>query len=658
MRSITIVAIALLFCASAQASVWVPTAASSSYNWTDAGNWIDGVPNGVGAVADLSIDLLGAQQLRLQADITVGQLNIGDAAASAGSFGTIINSSSGSTPYALTFQAAPGSVAQLNIAATGTPWNKITAPVSIGTSGLTINTAGTQALEFTGAVATNGNALNIGGAGTARVYFTGDLTGNGTFTKSGVGAMEMGTTAKSFTGAMVLNQGTGSYAGSVTLITGSLANASSMTVNGAWSNVSTATQLGGLAYVGSSSAKAVNPGQRLTSHTLNFNGGSLTDVGQGSTGTWTDAVRDTVEVIRFNSGYSQITLGAGALSAGTELVAGDLQRAQGATVFVKGIDILGGKAKVLADNAESYLKGVDGTGTTRKIVPWMGVRYGNSNGYNIEGFATYDAATGFRVLAASERASYTTLALAGTNENVTATSNTTTALNLTADKTINSLVTTYARGDLGAGRTLTVTSGAVWMANANYAIGNAGSAAAGTLNFGSAEGIIWQSVGNTNTIGAAITGTGGLTKATTATLILAGANNYSGQTTVSAGTLQVGDGTNASTLGTGNVEVAAGAILKLVSDDAIADAAILTLDSYGVYNGKLELAAGVDEAVGGLRLGGELMEAGTYGATGSGASVINDTYFAGTGILTIVPEPATMVLLSLGGLAMLRRRNR
>ena len=44
------------------------------------------------------------------------------------------------------------------------------------------------------------------------------------------------------------------------------------------------------------------------------------------------------------------------------------------------------------------------------------------------------------------------------------------------------------------------------------------------------------------TFGGVISGTGTLTKAGTGTTTLTGANSYSGTTTISAGTLQVGNG--------------------------------------------------------------------------------------------------------------------
>ncbi|MES1264270.1 MAG: autotransporter-associated beta strand repeat-containing protein, partial [Variovorax sp.] len=53
---------------------------------------------------------------------------------------------------------------------------------------------------------------------------------------------------------------------------------------------------------------------------------------------------------------------------------------------------------------------------------------------------------------------------------------------------------------------------------------------------------------NTLTLGGAIAGSGGLTKAGSGTLVLAGTDNHSGGTTLSAGTLQVGNATTAGAL--------------------------------------------------------------------------------------------------------------
>ncbi|NNC90563.1 MAG: hypothetical protein HKN82_19070, partial [Akkermansiaceae bacterium] len=122
-----------------------------------------------------------------------------------------------------------------------------------------------------------------------------------------------------------------------------------------------------------------------------------------------------------------------------------------------------------------------------------------------------------------------------------------------------------------------------------------------------------NSTGN-QTLSGVISGTGSLVKDSTGTLTVTGANSYTGDTTVDGGTLSLGDGTNNTTLDdAADVSVATGAVLDL---------------NY----------AGTD-TIDKLSLGGALQTPGTWGASGSGASFIDDTFFTGTGTLTISTGP-------------------
>jgi hypothetical protein len=53
--------------------------------------------------------------------------------------------------------------------------------------------------------------------------------------------------------------------------------------------------------------------------------------------------------------------------------------------------------------------------------------------------------------------------------------------------------------------------------------------------------------------------------------------------------------------------------------------------------GFISLAAGINERVTSLVLGSTAQANGTYGATGSGATNINDEYFSGLGVITVGP---------------------
>ena len=124
------------------------------------------------------------------------------------------------------------------------------------------------------------------------------------------------------------------------------------------------------------------------------------------------------------------------------------------------------------------------------------------------------------------------------------------------------------------------------------------------------------------------------------------------------GILQIGDGTNASNLGFSDaVTIAAGSQLTLTAGNMIQDSAVLRLEQYGLFNGKVTLFAEVNETVGALFLGDIEMPAGTYGPMGTNADFESDQWFGGLGVITVVPEPGSAVLL-LGGIAMLVSRRR
>ena len=64
----------------------------------------------------------------------------------------------------------------------------------------------------------------------------------------------------------------------------------------------------------------------------------------------------------------------------------------------------------------------------------------------------------------------------------------------------------------------------------------------------------------------------------------------------------------------------------------------------GAY-GKIKLADGVRQRVYALEIDGEDQRRGTYGATGSGAQYVNDTLFAGGGVLSVVGDGLGMTII-------------
>ncbi|MEY4570468.1 MAG: hypothetical protein RLZZ398_1907, partial [Verrucomicrobiota bacterium] len=120
-------------------------------------------------------------------------------------------------------------------------------------------------------------------------------------------------------------------------------------------------------------------------------------------------------------------------------------------------------------------------------------------------------------------------------------------------------------------------------------------------------------------------GTGHLHKSGTATLTLSGENTYTGTTTVAAGILACN---SATALGQGPVAITSGAKLTLS------------------FTGTRQVAS--------LSLGGVSQVNGSYGSTASPATNKNDTYFTGTGTVTVGPIPTatnTTLTSSLGATA-------
>ncbi|MEI6121302.1 MAG: autotransporter-associated beta strand repeat-containing protein, partial [Opitutae bacterium] len=104
----------------------------------------------------------------------------------------------------------------------------------------------------------------------------------------------------------------------------------------------------------------------------------------------------------------------------------------------------------------------------------------------------------------------------------------------------------------------------------------------GTINLSgttpAANTITIDGTSSTASISSVLTGTNGLIKAGTGSLNLSGANTYSGTTTVSAGTLQLGSGT---ALGTSTVSITAGAALDLAGVTMV-NANALTVNGTGI----------------------------------------------------------------------------
>ncbi len=668
-------------------------------NWEDMSKWSpsDTFPNAPGDVASLNINIFGdpvpdppingTRVTTINQDITVGTLNWGDAD---GINDWQIAASPAATHNFIFEAATPGGNTFLNTTAQGTSTNRFMSSVNKvilgGTSSLvwTVNSTGvnnSHTIRTDAVFDTNGNDVtitNLVAPITQRSVWDihGDLLGDGTITYSAVtgvgsgGINVIGT--KSFTGRFVINNSRsngGLDFGGLSIGTrtttngnpsGAIPDAAEIVINGRIVNNNN-RENGGVVVVGDGVAVlAANPGQRLTQNLITFNGGALDHRGARSNGSWSDAVQDTVATINFNSAYNSISaFRFDASTAGTYINATTVQRGAGASVYAHAAT-WGGVTRFVIGNANSHLTGAgggDGT-TTMSIIPWMVATTTYDTGHTVApvGFVTHTA-TGIRPLVVATE--YATSITAGASHNVN-----TASLDLGGvDRTVNSLrFAANTTQQIGAGRTLTIASGGLFFVGSNGFIGSVGNAEAGTLSFGAAEGVIWAVSGSFNQIGSEITGSGGLTKAGTGRLSLTGPNTYTGTTHVSGGRLDVGTLSN---LGNGDVHVHNGALLFTFTADAIDDGASLILDAYGTRNGKVEVGAGLIETVAGLSLGGVFQGMGYYGSTAAAAAFdgihvvnVNDVFFTGSGLIHVIPEPASMLLLAAGSLLVAGRRRR
>ncbi|MDQ6913303.1 MAG: PEP-CTERM sorting domain-containing protein [Verrucomicrobiota bacterium] len=229
----------------------------------------------------------------------------------------------------------------------------------------------------------------------------------------------------------------------------------------------------------------------------------------------------------------------------------------------------------------------------------------------------------------------------GTNTvNLGATGGSSVSLTTTAALTVPNAIVVAA---LGGGNTATLGS--------SSAAGSGGTNYSGTITLNGTAQLTSASTGTgTVTFSNAISGAGGLVKVGTGPVTLSGTgNSFAGGTLINVGTLIV---TKDGGLGTGNVSLtASGVTLTLQSgatNDYINDNASISIVNGATAN--LNYASASTDIVNGIILNGVAQTVqGTYGSSTSGA-MFQSAFFSGTGTLTLIPEPATYMLIGLGAL--------
>jgi outer membrane autotransporter protein len=369
--------------------------------------------------------------------------------------------------------------------------------------------------------------------------FSGSITGGGIVIKGGSSTWTLSGT-NNFSGGLVVGGGTVAAPAGASLGTGQITLS-----NGGLRLLDDATVANAISTVGGTGAISVDAGKNASfTGTLAVGSGSTLRLGDASangtlvlglaSSTWGTGAGVNVhlaggEVRLLNAALSGVGTGLGASNVTTTIDAGAM------------LDF--------NDNA-GFVNDLHGTGTVRTGT-------GGANVVTVNGGSFAGGIQGAGGLA---KAGAGTLVLSGSGRNTYAGS--TTLAGGTLEAGAANVLSAASAHQLAAGTTLRLN-------NFDQTVGSI--AGSGAIDLGSAR---LTAGGNhqTTLYDGAITGTGGLTKTGTGTLILAGNNGYTGPTTVNAGTLTVnGSVTSAITVGAGgtlggtgtvrNVTVANGGVL-------------------------------------------------------------------------------------------------
>ncbi|MGE0095181.1 MAG: autotransporter domain-containing protein [Alphaproteobacteria bacterium] len=216
-------------------------------------------------------------------------------------------------------------------------------------------------------------------------------------------------------------------------------------------------------------------------------------------------------------------------------------------------------------------------------------------------------------------------------------------LSITGANANYSGTTSVTAGTLAAGAGTALGTGGVTL-NGGTLRSDAAMAIANAITLGASNGT-WNTNGNDTTVSGIIGSTGGgsLTKSGTGTLTLSGVNTYTGGTTVSAGTLALG---NNSAVGTGTLNLGASTTAQSNAAFTLSNAINLGGAATWNTNGNDTTLSGV---IGGSGSGGALTKSGTGTLTLSGVNTYTGATSIDSGTLRVNGSVTSAVTIGASG---------